>query len=245
MRGHRPIVALLLAAIAAQRLAGAAPAAKCADPECRGPECVGLVTQSRPEVNGTMPGGPPRLLPNQEPVCLHMKVATLKEAGADIDIGKSHSGVHGVVRMFENSRLEFDRWVVGQVGLSEARFLAQLGNFQFYFVTPPRHAGKVQIVTPSGAILDLRGTYVCLEVRPEGTTVAVLEGLVIARSAAGGTVRLSRGSWTRIVPGKPPRPPSPLTGLMSPQAGGLTLPPLVVDPPYDLSRLQLPKAMRP
>lgn len=275
MRTCRYIAPLLLIAA----LIGVAPID--AGPAPAAPRVGRLVTLS-PEVSGTMPAGPTLPLASQAEVCEHMQVATQAAARAKIVIGgppalcgaavsrppapagnaasagaAAPSALRGALIMGPNSRVVFDRWLIEQVTQPEMTLRALLGEYLVYIMPRPRGlaAGKVQIVTPT-ATIELHGTAVCLRVAPDGTTeVAVLEGEVTVRGAAGASpVRVPQGSWTAIAPGRSPRPPSPLssrTGTLSPEAGGpaFTMPAevLVMDPPHlDLGRLlNLPKAGHP
>jgi hypothetical protein len=268
----RRIAPLLLIAVAAPLRAGAAPVTP----------RVGRVVTLSPEVSGTMPQGPTLRLASQAEVCEHMEVATQAAARAQIVIGgppalcgatpsnppvpggTSASGsvpappsLRGALIMGPNSRVVFERWVIEQATQPKLTLRAQLGEFLFFLMPRPQGLaeGKVQIVTPSGATLELHGTAVCLRVSPDGTTaIAALEGEVTVRGVAASLVRVPKGSWTSIAPGRPPRPPSPLgprAGTLSPQAGGpaFSMPAelLVADPPHlDVGRLlNLPKAGHP
>jgi len=275
MRTCRRIAPLLLIA----PLIGVAPVH--AEPTPAAPRVGRLVTLS-PEVNGTMPQGPTLQLGSQAEVCEHMQVATQAAARAKIVIGgppalcgatvsrppapagsplpggaPATAPLRGALIMGPNSRVVFDRWLIEQVTQPEMTLRALLGEFLVYFMPRPQGLakGKVQIVTPT-ATIELHGTAVCLRVAPDGTTeVAVLEGEVTVRGAGGASqVRLPQGSWTAIAPGRPPRPPSPVssrTGTLSPQAGGpaFTMPAdlLVTDPPNLVvgRLLNLPKRGHP
>jgi hypothetical protein len=185
--------------------------------------------------------GPPVALAKLAEVRLDMTLATAARASAQILFA---GGVRGTLIMGADSKVVFDQWVVVQGTRSEIGFQTLVGKFLVFFLpqTQGHAAGKVTIKTPAG-LLELHGTAVCIEVTPDGTTtVAVLEGRVTFKGAAGGEIQLPQGAWTRVVPGQPPT-------VQSHGAPAFDLPAqlLVEDPPHlDLRRLvlDLPKMGR-
>ncbi len=221
---------LLLIASPAVALAAAAPA-----PTRDG---VGKVVSLVPTLFGTMPDGPTVALVKLDEVRLDMTLMTAARASAQIVFV---GGVQGTLIMGADSKVVFDQWVVWQ-GTREIELRTLVGKFLVFFMpqTQGHAAGKVTIRTPAGK-LELHGTAACVEVAPDGaTTIAVLEGLVIFKGAAGAEVQLPKGAWTKVVPGKPPT-------VRSRGAPAFDLPAqlLVEDPPHlDLLRVNLPKAGR-
>ena len=221
MRARRWIASLLLVVSTTSTRAGAAPV----------PTRVGTLVLAKPEVDGTMPGGKKVQLANLAEVKLTMEVATGRGASARIDVDGGPA-LRGAVVMGPKSRVAFVKWLVDRVTRPEVGLWTQVGDFQLYLklkrVPLDVAAGTVWIKTPAGLIY-LTGTAVCLRVEPDGTTtVAVLEGDVIADSK----VRVLKGSKTRVAP--------TFTSAAA----------LVEDPPHlDLQRLlllgNLPKARHP
>jgi FecR protein len=235
MRARRWVVSLLLVVVATPARARAAPA----------PTVVGKVASLVGALSGTMPDRQAVLaLAKRDEVWLDMTLATQARASARI----AFAGVRGALIMGEMSRVVFNRWVTEQA--REVKLRVSVGQFLLFFMPQdrPLASGEVSIDTPAG-LVELHGTATCLRVEPDGTTlVAVLEGLAILRGATGGEARVPEGTWTKVVPGKAPAPPSPNRPRTGAYAFNLPADQRVEDPPHlDLRRLLdgLPKARHP
>jgi hypothetical protein len=139
----------------------------------------------------------------------------LEEVGDTLITGQNSSAKLGIdtgigtISVSENTTLQVQKLDTASDGGKITLLKVTGGQVQLRVRAFTHRESILEIQTPAG-VSGVRGTEFGVSVQPSGATgVATLEGSVAA-SAQGQTVDVDAGLQSRIIPGEPPLPPSPL-----------------------------------